>query len=183
MDDLTEKKRLQAQNRLFERMVSPAVINMLDPDKLQLGGKQAQISILFADIRDFTQFSEKTQPAELVKILNHYLAIAADSILAQQGTIDKFLGDAVMAWFNAPIPQPDHTLRAVRAALGIRDAIHNLKKHIPTNITIYLSAQVFILATPSWVWLELRKGSITQLLAIASIQPSASRKTQPPTKF
>lgn len=142
MDDLTEKKRLQAQNRLFERMVSPAVINMLDPDKLQLGGKQAQISILFADIRDFTMFSEKTQPAELVKILNHYLAIAADSILAQQGTIDKFLGDAVMAWFNAPIPQPDHTLRAVRAALGIRDAIHNLKKHIPTHYHLSFGAGI-----------------------------------------
>ena len=131
MDDLTEKRRLQAQNRLFERMVSPAVINLLDPDKLQLGGKQAEISILFADIRDFTHFSENTLPEELVKILNQYLSIAADSILEQQGTIDKFLGDAVMAWFNAPIQQPDHALRAVRAALGIRDAVENLKRQIP----------------------------------------------------
>lgn len=131
MDDLTEKKRLQAQKRLFERMVSPAVIDLLDPDKLQLGGKQVEISILFADIRDFTRFSEKTMPEELIKILNQYLAIAANSVLDQQGTIDKFIGDAIMAWFNAPIPQPDHTLRAVRAALAIRDAVTTLKKKIP----------------------------------------------------
>lgn len=142
MDDLTEKKRLQAQNRLFERMVSPAVINLLDPDKLQLGGKQAEISILFADIRDFTHFSENTRPEELVKILNHYLAIAADSILGQQGTIDKFLGDAVMAWFNAPIPQPDHALRAVRAALGIRSAVERLKKHIPEKYQLSFGAGI-----------------------------------------
>lgn len=142
MDDLTEKKRLQAQYRLFERMVSPGVINLLDPDKLQLGGKQAQISILFADIRDFTRFSEKTLPEELVKILNHYLAIAANSILAEQGTIDKFLGDAVMAWFNAPIPQPDHTLRAVRAALEIRSAIQKLKTQIPEKYHLSFGAGI-----------------------------------------
>lgn len=142
MDDLTEKKRLQAQYRLFERMVSPAVINLLDPDKLQLGGKQAQISILFADIRDFTPFSEKTSPEELVKILNQYLAIAANSILSEQGTIDKFLGDAVMAWFNAPIPQPDHTLRAVRAALAIRSAIKKLKRLIPEKYHLSFGAGI-----------------------------------------
>ncbi len=142
MDDLTEKKRLQAQNRLFERMVSPAVINLLDPDKLQLGGKQTEISILFADIRDFTQFSENTLPQELVKILNHYLAIAADSILAQQGTIDKFLGDAVMAWFNAPIPQNDHTLRAVRAALNIRNTVEKLKVQIPEKYHLAFGAGI-----------------------------------------
>jgi PAS domain S-box-containing protein len=131
LDDLTEKKRLEAQRRLFERMVSPAVINQLDPDKLQLGGVRADITSLFSDIRGFTSISEGLDPITLVSILNRYLAAAADGVLNQEGTIDKFLGDAVMAWFNAPIPQPDHTMRAVRAALNIRSAVQKLHAELP----------------------------------------------------
>jgi PAS domain S-box-containing protein len=130
LEDLTEQRRLEAQRRLFERMVSPAVIEQLDPDELQLGGKRLEITALFADIRGFTSFSEKIDPETLVTVLNRYLAAAAEAILAEQGTIDKFLGDAVMAWFNAPIPQPDHTLRAVRAALGLRAAIQRLQSQM-----------------------------------------------------
>ncbi len=131
LEDLTEKKRLEAQRRLFERMVSPAVINQLNPDSLQLGGKRQEITVLFADIRGFTSFSENIQPEELVSVLNLYLAAAAEVVLREGGTIDKFLGDAIMAWFNAPIPQLDHTLRAVRAALGIRQAVHDLHRRLP----------------------------------------------------
>ena len=64
-------------------------------------------------------------------MLNRYLAAGAEAVLAQEGTVDKFLGDAVMAWFNAPLPQPDHTLRAVRAALGLRSAIRKLHAELP----------------------------------------------------
>lgn len=131
LDDLTEKKRLEAERRLFERMVSPAVIQQLDPNKLQLGGKRAHITTLFADIRGYTQFSEQLNPEQLFAVLNQYLAAAADAILENEGTIDKFMGDAVMAWFNAPIPQPDHTLRAVKTALGIRDAVNLINRAIP----------------------------------------------------
>jgi PAS domain S-box-containing protein len=131
LDDLTEKKRLEAQRRLFERMVSPRVIAQLDPDKLQLGGKRTEITTMFADVRGFTSFSETKDPVTLVSILNRYLAAAADAVLAQEGTIDKFMGDAVMAWFNAPIPQPDHTLRAVKAAIGICNAIQMLYNELP----------------------------------------------------
>ncbi|MBI5841535.1 MAG: GAF domain-containing protein [Chloroflexi bacterium] len=131
LDDLTERKKLEAQRRLFERMVSPAVINQLDPNSLQLGGKRADITVLFADIRGFTSFSEKQSPEELVSVLNQHLAAAAEAVLAEEGTIDKFLGDAVMAWFNAPIPQKDHTLRAVRAAIALRGAIQKLHEKLP----------------------------------------------------
>lgn len=142
VDDLTEKKRLEAQRRLFERMVSPAVIRQLDPDKLQLGGLHSQITVLFADIRGYTSFSEKLDPETLVSVLNRYLAAAAEAILAQEGTIDKYLGDAVMAWFNAPIPQPDHTLRAVRAALSMRAAVQRLTHTLPPEYHLQFGAGI-----------------------------------------
>jgi len=131
LDDLTERKKLEAQRRLFERMVSPAVIQQLDPNSLQLGGKRVDITAIFADIRGFTSFSESIDPEKLVKILNRYLAAMADAVLSQEGTIDKFMGDAIMAWFNAPIPQKDHTLRAVKTALAIRDSVEALYKELP----------------------------------------------------
>ncbi len=131
LDDLTEQKRLEAQRKLFERMVSPAVIQQLDPDSLQLGGKRTDITVLFADVRGFTSFSESQEPEKLVSILNRYLAAMAEAVLSQEGTIDKFMGDAIMAWFNAPIPQPDHTLRAVKAALAIREAFERLYHELP----------------------------------------------------
>ncbi len=133
LDDLTERKKLEAQRRLFERMVSPAVIEQLDPNSLQLGGKRTNITVLFADIRGFTTYSESLAPEKLVSILNRYLAAMAEAVLAQEGTIDKFMGDAIMAWFNAPVPQPDHTLRAVKTALAIRDSVENLYKELPAD--------------------------------------------------
>ncbi len=131
LDDLTERKRLEAQRKLFERMVSPAVIQQLDPNSLALGGKRVDITVLFADIRGFTSFSETLSPEQLVSVLNRYLAAGAETVLDEEGTVDKFLGDAVMAWFNAPIPQPDHTLRAVRAALKLRDRVAELHATLP----------------------------------------------------
>ena len=131
LDDLTERKQLEAQRRLFERMVSPAVIKQLDPDGLKLGGQKGNITILFADIRGFTSYSENQSPEDLVAVLNRYLAAAAEAVLEQEGTIDKFMGDAVMAWFNAPILQSDHTLRAVRTALAIRESIEKLHAELP----------------------------------------------------
>ncbi len=133
LDDLTERKKLEAQRRLFERMVSPAVIEQLDPNSLQLGGKRANITVLFADIRGFTTYSENLSPEKLVFTLNRYLAAMADAVLSQEGTIDKFMGDAIMAWFNAPIQQKDHTLRAVKAALALRDSVEVLYKELPED--------------------------------------------------
>ena len=123
MEDLTEKHHLEARQSLFARMVAPAVIDQIDPKSLSTGGQRREITTMFADLRGFTSFSETVAPEELVDVLNRFLAVAAEAILTEGGTIDKFLGDAVMAWFNAPLPQPDHTLRAVRAALAMRDMV------------------------------------------------------------
>jgi PAS domain S-box-containing protein len=131
VDDLTEKKRLEAQRSMFERMVSPKVIEQLDPEKMQLGGRLTEITTLFADVRGFTAFSERYDPEELLKILNQYMSEAGRIILDEEGTIDKFMGDAVMAWFNAPIPQPDHPLRAIRAAIAIVAEVERLHALLP----------------------------------------------------
>lgn len=131
LDDMTEQKKLEAQRSLLQRMVSPAVLDQIDPNSLQIGGKRGDITILFADIRNFTAYSEKHTPEELVTVLNCYLAAAAEAVLANEGTVDKFLGDAVMAWFNAPLPQTDHTLRAVKSALAIREAVIALHAQLP----------------------------------------------------
>ena len=131
LDDLTERKRLEAQRKLFERMVSPAVIQQLDPNSLALGGKRVDITILFADIRGFTSYSETQSPEQLVSVLNRYLAAGAEAVLDEEGTVDKFLGDAVMAWYNAPIPQTDHTMKAIRTALKLRDRVAQLHTVLP----------------------------------------------------
>jgi adenylate cyclase len=132
VDDLTKIKQLEAQRRLFERMVSPAVIDHLDANRLQLGGQRSEITVLFSDLRGFTQLSEMIEPEELVSVLNQYLATAVDAVMNENGTVDKFLGDAVMAWFNAPVLQPDHTFKAVRAALAIRAIVARLHPKLPS---------------------------------------------------
>lgn len=135
-EDLTERRRLEAQRRLFERMVSPAVIAQLDPDSLKLGGQVREITTLFADLRGFTTFSESVDPEALVNILNRYLAAAAEAVLEEEGTVDKFLGDAVMAWFNAPLAQEDHAARAVRAAGQIRRSTRELHQGLEPRLQL-----------------------------------------------
>ena len=107
------------------RYAPPAVVEQLlrDPSQLKLGGVRKPISILFADIRGFTTFSERLGPEELVEVLNSYLAMAADAVLAFDGVLDKFMGDAVMGLFNVPLDQTQYTLRAVKAALKMQQAI------------------------------------------------------------
>ena len=136
LEDLTETRRLEAQRRLFARMVSPLVIEKFDPDQLQLGGERDQITTLFADLRGFTSLSEQIDPELLVSVLNRYLGAAAEAILAEEGTIDKFMGDAVMAFFNAPLTQADHTLRAIRAALRMRDATPACQEGLPVELQL-----------------------------------------------
>ena len=134
VDDLTERRRLEAQRKLFERMVSPAVIKHLDPNKVELGGTIATITTLFADVRGFTAFSEEIDPQSLVSLLNLYLAAAVEAVLAEEGTIDKFQGDAIMAWFNHPIPQKDHVFRGARAALRFRDAVDEVRNNLESKL-------------------------------------------------
>ena len=129
MDDLTEWQRLETKARrirgTFERYVASAVVERLlsNPESVRLGGVRQEITSFYADIRGFTNFSEKTEPEFQIEVLNKHLTLTAGAILAQEGMLDKFVGDGAMAIFNAPVPQADHTLRAVRAALLMQRAI------------------------------------------------------------
>jgi len=125
-----EKKEIRG---LFERYVAPSVVEKLvaRPDAIALGGVRQKVTILFADIRGFSDFSAHTAPEVLVDVLNRHIAVAAEAILAEEGTLDKFLGDAVMAYFNAHLPQPDHALRAVRAAWRMCQAVEESHSRLP----------------------------------------------------
>jgi adenylate cyclase len=124
--EATEKERIKA---VFGRYLAPWVVDQLmdDPGSANLGGVRREVSVLFADIRGFTGISERHPPEEVVSILNTYLACATEVILGTGGTLDKFLGDGVMAFFNAPLPQEDHVLAAVRAALQMQTRLRELQ--------------------------------------------------------
>ena len=111
---------------LFGRYVSPAVATRLldDPETTQLGGAIVETTVLFADLRGFTSYTESIQhPAEVMDLLNRYFTAVVPILLDEGGTVDKFVGDAVMAIFNTPVLQPDHAVRAVRAAFRMQQAI------------------------------------------------------------
>ena len=121
-----ENARLYRQlDGLFRQYMSPDVATALlaDPTQAALGGEVAEVTVLFADLRGFTPFSERTPPDRVVGMLNQYFGRSVPVLLANGGTVVQFVGDAVMALFNAPARQPDHALRAARAALGMQAAI------------------------------------------------------------
>jgi adenylate cyclase len=113
---------------LFRRYLSPEVATALlaDPDRTDLGGSIREITVLFADLRGFTTFSERTDPAAVVTLLNTYFGGVVPVVLAAGGTVIQFIGDAIMAIFNAPMAQDDHALRAARAALGFQEVVDRL---------------------------------------------------------
>jgi len=109
-------------DRLFRQYLSPDVAQALvdDPSRANLGGEVAEVSVLFADLQGFTPFSERTPAAEVVAMLNTAFGAAVPAVFAEGGTVVQFMGDALMAVFNAPIRQADHALRACRAGLALQ---------------------------------------------------------------
>jgi PAS domain S-box-containing protein len=124
-EDLTERRHLEAEQerirQTFGRVVAPRVRDRLlaDPGNLRLDGTKQIVTTMFADVNGFTSFSEHNPPETVFKVLNAYLALATQAILEEEGTLDKFMGDAVLAIWNSPDSQADHALRAVRAAISI----------------------------------------------------------------
>ena len=114
----------------FRYYLSPLVIDrvLADPSLLRLGGERREITAFFSDVAGFTSISEGLSPEDLVGLLNAYLSEMTDIILDLGGTLDKYEGDAIIAFWNAPVDQPDHALRACRAALRCRQRLADLRE-------------------------------------------------------
>jgi PAS domain S-box-containing protein len=120
-------RRLSAQlDDLLHRFVPRTVADTMiaDPDTVHLGGARREVTVLFADLRGFTHWSENHDPEQVIDMLNHQMAVGIEAVLAENGTLDKIMGDALMAVFNTPQEQPDHALRAIRAAQAMLAAPH-----------------------------------------------------------
>jgi len=99
---------------------------LADPAQAELGGATVEITVLFADLRGFTSFSERSSPHDVVTMLNRNFGVAVPVVLEEGGTISQFMGDAIMVLFNAPSRQPDHAFRAARAGLGLQAAVDKI---------------------------------------------------------
>ena len=141
-DALEQKQRIQ---RAFGRYVDDYVLSQLleNGDDEKQTGIEREVSILFADIRRFTRLSEGLAAHDVVSLLNEIFQLASDVILERGGTIDKFIGDSVMAYFGAPVPQPDHALRAVTCAVEIQRAVER-RNHRAGESGLAVSPQVSV---------------------------------------
>ncbi len=121
----TEGRERRFIKQVFRHYLSPEVIERIlaDPSRLRLGGERRELSIFFSDLEGFTGISERMDSVALTELLNDYLSLMTDIILAEGGTLDKYEGDAIIAFWNAPLDQPDHAARAVRAAIKCQQAL------------------------------------------------------------
>ena len=125
----TEGREKRFIRNAFSKYMNEEVLKELlkDPKNLELGGENKELTILFSDIRGFTAFSEKLRPDEVVSLLNEYLTSMVDIVFEYGGTLDKFIGDAVMAFWGAPLKTCDHARSAVQAALAMTRKVSELR--------------------------------------------------------
>ena len=128
----SEGKQKRYIKEAFKQYLSPLVIEQLiaNPDKLKLGGERREISIFFSDIEGFTSISEKLSPEKLTEFLNIYLSKMTDIILNSGGTIDKYEGDAIIAFWNAPINQNNHAQKAIEAAVECQMELNKIQSEL-----------------------------------------------------
>lgn len=122
-----EKKMIKGA---FSRYVAPSIVDdMLDnPEKLKVGGERKDITVLFSDVRDFTSISEKLSPAELSQCLNRYMGQMTDIVFATNGTLDKYIGDAIVAFWGAPIDIGDHVNQSIAAAVEMLEVLPGINE-------------------------------------------------------
>jgi len=121
-----EKRRVRG---MFSRFISPEMVNqLLETQDINSLNKRTELTILFSDIRGFTSISERLSPEEVVSLLNPYLQVMSEVIHKHGGTVDKYEGDAIVAFFGEPIPHPDHAIRAARASVEMRQELKKLTR-------------------------------------------------------
>lgn len=130
LEYLQHRKKLGLAMQTFGRFLDPRVVKALieqGQTMASLSGKSQALTILFSDIRGFTTLSETSAPEQVVALLNAYFELQSGAVFQQEGTLDKYIGDAIMAFWGAPIAQPDHAVRAVAAALEMSDRLERFK--------------------------------------------------------
>jgi adenylate cyclase len=140
----TEGRDRRFIKQVFRHYLSPEVIERIldDPSRLRLGGERRELSIYFSDLQGFTSISERMSSEDLTELLNDYLSEMTDIILDQGGTLDKYEGDAIIAFWNAPLDQPDHATRAVRAALLCQKALRDRQEEFAARAGGPLKARI-----------------------------------------
>jgi adenylate cyclase len=125
---LTTDQERRHIRKAFSQHVSPAVLARAEtqPEAMLLGGVDREITLMFMDIRDFTTISEGMPPTDLVSFLNKLLSGLSRHVMASEGTLDKFIGDSIMAFWNAPVDVANHTAKAARCALAMRDTLREM---------------------------------------------------------
>ncbi|NNK95551.1 MAG: adenylate/guanylate cyclase domain-containing protein [Desulfobacterales bacterium] len=139
----TERDRAQIR-QAFSRYVAPSLVDEIakHPERLNLEGEEKEVTVLFSDVREFTSMSEKLSPTEVTTLLNHYLTPVTRIIRQSQGTLDKFIGDAVMAFWNAPLDVPDHPERALNAGLDILAELPELNKEFKERFNLEIAVGI-----------------------------------------
>jgi adenylate cyclase len=137
----------------FKQYLSPAVIEELirHPEHLKLGGERRELSVFFSDLEGFTGISEKLEPEALTSLLNEYLTAMTDIIQEEGGTVDKYEGDAIIAFWNAPLEQQDHAIRCVRAALRCQNKLAKMRPGIYQRIGKNLNMRIGMNSGPAIV--------------------------------
>jgi len=125
-----ESREKRWLRQAFGQYVSESLIESIiaHPERLKLGGEEVEATILFSDLVGFTSMAENTAPKELISLLNEFFSTMTEIILAHQGTVDKYIGDAIMAFWGAPLPIADHAILACEAALKMQAAMRLLQK-------------------------------------------------------
>ncbi len=149
----TEGRQRRFLKNAFSQYLSPEVINEIikDPGRLKLGGEKRVITIYFSDLAKFSTISEGLSPEELTRLLNEYLSAMTDIILEEGGTIDKYEGDAIIAFWNAPQDQPDHAERALRASLRCQETLAALQSHFQKTAGREMSQRIGLNTGPAVV--------------------------------
>lgn len=141
----SERKKKEIK-KAFSKYLSPSVLKsvLADPENLKLGGEKVEASILFSDIAGFTTISENCEPEVISHLINTYMTAMTGIILKYDGTIDKFIGDAIMAFWGAPVPDPDHAMNACRTAVEMQDRLITLRGELKQSGLPEISVRIGI---------------------------------------
>lgn len=133
LDYYREERARSYIHKAFDRYLSPELVKRIasDPKQLELGGEERDMTVLFCDIRSFSRISEQLDPRSIIRFLINFLTPMCDILLERKATIDKFIGDAILAFWNAPLDDPDQHANAARSALGMLDRLKQLNAEMP----------------------------------------------------